>query len=69
MISFAVKRLPLLALLVLAGCSTQPEKKLPERRPADVKAQITRLLPNKVSDRQGWADDIFAAFTSQKLDP
>lgn len=63
------KRLSVLALLVLAGCSSQPEKKLPERRPADVKARITRLLPAKVSDRAGWSNDIFATFSSQKLDP
>jgi len=69
MSSSIAKRLALLALLTLAGCSSQPEKKLPERRPADVKAQITRLLPAKVSDRAGWRDDIFAAFSSQKLDP
>jgi len=63
------QRLLLLTMLVLAGCSNQPEKKLPERRPAEVKAQIRTLLPAKVSDRQGWTDDIFVAFSSQKLDP
>ena len=62
------RRLPLLALLVLAGCSSKPEQHLPERRPADVKAQINRLLPAKVSDRQGWTNDIFATFNGQGLD-
>jgi len=63
------KRLSLLALMVLAGCTSQPKKNLPERRPADVKAQIAQLLPAKVSDRQGWSNDIFAAFNGQGLDP
>lgn len=63
------KRLSLLALLVLAGCTSQPKKTLPERRPAEVKAQIAQLLPAKVSDRQGWSNDIFAAFNGQGLDP
>lgn len=61
-------RLTLLAAMVLAGCSSQPEHKLPERRPADVKAQINRLLPAKVSDRQGWSNDIFATFNGQQID-
>nr|WP_024967505.1 DUF1615 domain-containing protein [Pantoea sp. IMH] len=59
----------LLALMVLAGCSSQPEKALPERRPADVKAQIAKLLPPGITDRQGWTNDIFAAFNSQQRDP
>lgn len=65
----ACKRLSLLALMVLAGCTSQPKKSIPERRPADVKAQIAQLLPSKVSDRQGWSNDIFAAFNGQGLDP
>lgn len=69
MIAPALKRFSLLALLVLAGCSSQPEKKLPERRPADVKTQIKQLLPAHVSDRQGWSDDIFVAFNAQQIDP
>lgn len=63
------KRLLLLALMVLAGCTSQPKKSVPERRPADVKAQIAQLLPAKVSDRQGWSNAIFAAFNGQGLDP
>ncbi len=68
MIRSPLKRGLLLALLVLAGCSSQPHKNLPERRPADVKAQIVRLIPAGVNDRQGWANDIFAAFNSQGID-
>lgn len=69
MIGSLSKRLSLLALMVLAGCSSQPKKSLPEQRPVDVKAQISRLLPAKVSDRQGWSNDIFAAFNGQGLEP
>ncbi|WP_034913536.1 DUF1615 domain-containing protein [Erwinia sp. 9145] len=69
MISSAIRRVSLLALLVLAGCSSEPKKTQPERQPADVKAQIVALLPPQANDRQGWANDIFAAFNSQQLDP
>ncbi len=63
------KRLLLVTLLVLAGCSSQPAHQLPERRPADVKAQINRLLPATIGDRQGWTNAIFATFNGQHLDP
>ena len=33
------------ALLVLAGCGTQRTQELPVRKPAEVKAEIVRLLP------------------------
>ncbi|WP_431223537.1 DUF1615 domain-containing protein [Serratia sp. L9] len=60
--------LSLMALLVLAGCSTKtPEK--PAVRPADVKAQIVKLMPAKVGDRQGWAVDITAALAAQGIEP
>ncbi|MEM6159939.1 DUF1615 domain-containing protein [Erwinia sp. P6884] len=65
----SLRHLSLLALLVLAGCSSQPEKTVPQRQPADVKAQISKLLPPKIADRQAWTNDIFAAFNSQELDP
>nr|WP_113869723.1 DUF1615 domain-containing protein [Brenneria salicis]NMN93009.1 uncharacterized protein DUF1615 [Brenneria salicis ATCC 15712 = DSM 30166]RBP57173.1 uncharacterized protein DUF1615 [Brenneria salicis ATCC 15712 = DSM 30166]RLM27990.1 hypothetical protein BHG07_17600 [Brenneria salicis ATCC 15712 = DSM 30166] len=63
-----LRSLCLIAWLVLAGCaekSSQP----PEPRPADIRAQLLKLLPATVSDRQGWATDIAAAFTAQNLDP
>ncbi|MFC0141428.1 DUF1615 domain-containing protein [Erwinia mallotivora] len=64
-----VKRVALLALLVLAGCSSKPTSQGPERRPADIKVQINQLLPPKVTDRQGWSDDIMVAITGQGIDP
>ena len=59
----------LAALLVLAGCSTQRSQQLPERSEAEVKAQIVRLMPAKVPDRAGWAQDIYTALDSQKIYP
>lgn len=59
----------LAALLVLAGCSTQHSQETPARAPAEVKAQIVRLLPTKTVDRQGWATDIYAAFAAQDIPP
>ena len=56
-------------LLVLAGCSTARGPQQPERNAAEVKAQIVRLLPATVADRKGWAQDIYTAFDTQKIDP
>ncbi|MFL1515392.1 DUF1615 domain-containing protein [Pseudomonas prosekii] len=57
------------ALLVLAGCSTRQTDEAPARKPAEVKAQIVRLLPAKTVDREGWATDIYAAFAAQEISP
>lgn len=57
------------ALLVLAGCATQGTQEPPARKPAEVKAEIVRLLPAKTVDRQGWATDIYAAFAAQDIYP
>ena len=59
----------LIPLLVLAGCSTSRGPQQPERSEAEVKAQIVRLLPAKVADRNGWAQDIYTAFDAQKIYP
>ncbi|GKW26319.1 hypothetical protein PEC311524_39130 [Pectobacterium carotovorum subsp. carotovorum] len=57
-----------LALLVLAGCASKTAT-TPASRPADIRAQLLKLLPDNVKDRQGWATDIATAFTTQGLDP
>lgn len=66
---FVSSSLLLCSLLVLAGCSTTRNPQQPERSEAEVKAQIVRLLPAKVSDRNGWAQDIYTAFDTQKIYP
>ncbi|MEX3777351.1 DUF1615 domain-containing protein [Pseudomonas sp. MYb118] len=57
------------ALLVLAGCGTQSPQQAAPRPPAEVRAEIVRLLPAKTVDRQGWATDIYAAFAAQGIEP
>lgn len=61
--------LSIAALLVLAGCGSQRTQEAPARNPAEVKAEILRLLPAKTTDRQGWATDIQTAFTAQNIAP
>lgn len=61
--------LGLLAVLVLAGCAAQRTQEPAPRPPAEVKAQIVRLLPAQVADRQGWATDIYTAFAAQGISP
>ena len=51
--------------LLLAACDPAP----PRPTPAQVRAQLERLLPRTVQDRAGWARDIEAAFTALDLDP
>lgn len=63
-----LRPLSLVALLVLAGCTTKTPT-APVQRPADVKAQLVRLMPANTADRQGWATDITAAFAAQGIEP
>lgn len=58
----------LATLLALAGCGSRQVQE-PERQPAEVKAQIVRLLPAKTADREGWATDIYVAFAAQQIPP
>ncbi|MGY3878701.1 DUF1615 domain-containing protein [Aeromonas enteropelogenes] len=79
-ISFAVRALPLFVTLLLAGCASDPGApaqdaaaiaKLPKamqpQKPADMKTRIVRFLPRQVPDKQGWANDVVTALTSQGL--
>ena len=52
-------------LAALAGCANPPRP--PAVDPDAVRAEIARLLPPKVVNRQGWATDIFAAFEALKV--
>ncbi|MFZ5545971.1 MAG: DUF1615 domain-containing protein [Pseudomonadota bacterium] len=55
--------------LLLAGCAIEERTRAPERRPAEVRAQIVSLLPASVPDRAGWAVDLYAAFSAVGLEP
>lgn len=56
----------LVAIVGLAGCSAPPP---PPPSPAEVRAQITRLLPATLVDRKAWAADIYAAFAALQIQP
>nr|WP_330219584.1 DUF1615 domain-containing protein [Pseudomonas sp. EpS/L25] len=56
-------------VLLLGGCSLTPTAPGPQRSPAEVRAELLRLLPTSVADRQGWAADIQTAFSTQRLEP
>ena len=61
--------LPIMPLVVLAGCSSQGTQTLPSLTPDQTRARIVQLLPAKTADRAGWATDIQVAFTAQGLAP
>ncbi|WP_169338820.1 DUF1615 domain-containing protein [Pseudomonas parafulva] len=57
-----------IALALLQGCAGRREP-TPQADPAQVRAQLMRLLPAQARDRAGWADDIQTAFQAQGLEP
>lgn len=59
--------LALVAAALLAGCATEPTQ--PPPRPAEVRAKIAGLMPAQVADREGWATDVYAAFSSLGIEP
>ncbi|HEX2596598.1 MAG TPA: DUF1615 domain-containing protein [Luteimonas sp.] len=52
------------AALLFAACSGPPP-----RSAADVRAEIARRMPAGVADRKGWANDLYAAFATQDIEP
>ncbi len=61
-------RLAILGVAGLAGCAAERVRP-PSPRPADVRAQIAKLLPANTSDRADWAVDIYAAFAALEIPP
>ncbi|MDA8478786.1 DUF1615 domain-containing protein [Citrobacter sp. Awk 4] len=62
--------LSLLAVLVLAGCSTQPPQPLKKgEKPVDVASVVRQKMPTSVKDRDAWAKDLATTFESQGLAP
>lgn len=59
-----------LCLALIAGCTTDPSLRGPVGpSPTQARALIVQLLPSTVSDRDGWAIDIYAAFAAQEIPP
>ncbi|PKE31971.1 DUF1615 domain-containing protein [Rahnella sp. AA] len=56
-----------LAMLILAGCTSTKKSEPPVQNPKNVKADIVQLMPATAPDRKGWATDITAAFTAQGI--
>jgi hypothetical protein len=53
---------------LLAGCASDRASG-PKISEADAHTLIERSLPGSVSDKPGWTDDIYAAFTTQQIEP
>jgi hypothetical protein len=60
--------LAIATLAFIAGCTTQGTRR-PARKPADVRAEIVRLLPPSTDDRAGWAADIATALDALDIEP
>ena len=54
-----------IAFLALSGCTNEAARPTP----AQVRAQLTRLMPASVPDRAGWATDIQSAFAAMDIEP
>ena len=54
--------------IVLAGCAAPAPEKVPMTA-SEGRALVARYLPQKISDRAGWATDIYAAFATLRIEP
>lgn len=68
-----------IGIAVIAGCASleppEPQQAPPERRVVPERlmlkapVQIARLIPARVADRNGWAEDILAAMAALQIEP
>lgn len=66
----APRFIPVLAGLILAGCSTERAAPLKEgEKPVDVAGVVRAKMPASVKDRDAWAKDLATTFESQSLAP
>ena len=72
-----VRRLAAAALLLLAGCATTGNAPWPGAQPQRAErrllvrapAQLEQLLPPRLAERSGWAEDMHAAMTALRVEP
>jgi Protein of unknown function (DUF1615) len=62
-------RLILLAVATLVASCASDRASGPRISAADAHSLIEATLPASVSDKPGWADDIYAAFSTQQIEP
>jgi Protein of unknown function (DUF1615) len=62
-------RLALLALATLVASCASERANGPRISEGDAHAIIQQALPATVSDKSGWADDIYSAFSAQQIEP
>ncbi len=55
--------------LLLAACATVPGPPASRLPPTQIRAEIVDRMPIDVPDRTGWATDIQAAFSTERIDP
>jgi hypothetical protein len=53
--------------LLATGCSERERKHV--KTPAEVRAELARLMPGNVRDRSGWASEVQAAFAALRIEP
>jgi hypothetical protein len=56
-------------IVLLAGCPSAPREGAPPPASADPRAMIEHSIPPNVSDRTGWATDLYQAFTTLTVVP
>jgi hypothetical protein len=57
-------------IVMLGGCATDEASRSPESRqltPGEARALIAQHLPSNIGERNGWATDIYAAFTAMQI--